>query len=126
MSCEMPAVYDCETPTARQLHKCCECRGEIQPGEQYHKHHGLWDGEWGVFKVCLDCDALRKEVDADIRDPEDWTPFEGLTDTMVEAGNVELLSRFIGIKLMRNATVHPWLHDVLAELRDQQTNANIS
>ena len=46
---------------ARKSHKCCECRGEIKPGEQYRYESGIWDGEPASFKICLDCLDLRNE-----------------------------------------------------------------
>ena len=60
--CEMPAVYDCEKRKARKDHVCYECGGVIKKGEQYNYHHGIWNGEPGDFKICVDCDVLREQV----------------------------------------------------------------
>jgi hypothetical protein len=61
----MADAYGLKKPKAIKAHKCCECGGEIQPGEVYHYHSGIWEGEPFSFKVCIDCDALR---DAVVRD----------------------------------------------------------
>ena len=47
------------TPTARKQHKCCECCGPIQPGQQYQLITGCWDGDMASFKTCPDCLAAR-------------------------------------------------------------------
>ena len=59
---DMPSAYKHATPKAKKVHKCCECRGEIQPGEVYHLHSGIWDGRPSAFKVCNDCEELRERV----------------------------------------------------------------
>ena len=47
------------TPIARKQHKCCECCGPIQPGQQYQLITGCWDGDMASFKTCPDCLAAR-------------------------------------------------------------------
>ena len=44
---------------ARKTHRCCECRREIQRGEQYRVESGKWDGEFCTYKTCADCLSLR-------------------------------------------------------------------
>jgi len=49
---------ECSTewwPKARKQHKCCECGSAIQPGTQYQRISGIWDGEPSRFKTCADC-----------------------------------------------------------------------
>ena len=75
--CETPEVYVHERPKARKKHTCCECRGVIQPGELYHRHRGVWDGRGCSFRVCNDCEAIRKEMDEGLPCDE-WTPFGGV------------------------------------------------
>ena len=106
--CEMPSCYGRDHRKARKAHKCCECHGMIQPGEIYHYHHGVWDGEARGFKVCIDCDALRAACDRDARYYE-RTPFEGLHDSVEESGDVELCARFMGIMLRRGASIPQWM-----------------
>lgn len=72
---EIPSAYGCEWRKARKQHKCCECLGVIGKSEHYHYHHGVWDGQGSSFKVCADCEALRKEMDKNSRWDE-VTPFE--------------------------------------------------
>lgn len=59
---------------AKKSHKCCECRGIINKGETYNYHFGIWDGECCSFKVCNDCENLRKEVIIDCLLLEDEHP----------------------------------------------------
>lgn len=46
-------------PTARKAHQCGECRREIQPGEQYEKMTGIWEGEMETYKTCAHCVSAR-------------------------------------------------------------------
>jgi hypothetical protein len=108
--CEMPSCYVHEERQARTAHRCCECEGTIQPGEQYHVHHGVWDGRGMTYKVCADCEALRAECDRDAMHDE-YTPFEGLHDAVDGAWTnaPELFTRFVEIKRRRGATVPHWM-----------------
>ncbi len=47
------------TPTARKEHKCCECYGVVQPGQQYSLVTGCWDGDMDTFKTCMPCVEAR-------------------------------------------------------------------
>ena|SRR5690554_7679466 len=50
--------WDCythTTPTARKAHRCHACFHTIQPGEQYERTKGIWDGEAETWKQCLIC-----------------------------------------------------------------------
>ena len=110
--CEMPSCYGHERRKARKAHLCCECHGTIQPGETYHYHHGVWDGEGSAYKVCMDCEALRADCDSDAEHDE-RTPFEGLSDSI---GNMcptvpEILVRFIKIKRRRGVVVPQWMSE---------------
>ena len=108
--CEMPSCYGHDERKARKAHKCCECHGTIQPGEKYHFHHGVWDGEASDFKVCADCEALRAECDRDVRHDE-RTSFEGLHDSVdgMWPNAPELFVQFVEIKRRRGATVPTWM-----------------
>lgn len=50
-------------PKAKKRHKCCECRGWIEPGEVYRRVRGVWDGEARTFSMCADCDSLLSWAD---------------------------------------------------------------
>lgn len=106
--CEMPSVYGVDHPKARKAHKCCECRGTIPAGEQYNKHHGIWDGSADTFKVCVDCDALRDDIDKNVRDPEEKTAFGYLSESVFE-GNPDFVKRFLDIKRKRGAEIRDWM-----------------
>lgn len=45
--------------TCRKSFRCCECRREIQPGEQYEKHVGRYDGQLLTYRTCLLCVEIR-------------------------------------------------------------------
>ena len=45
---------------ARKIHKCCECKREIQIGEDYKYYKGIWDDSFCTFKTCLDCETVKK------------------------------------------------------------------
>lgn len=101
--------YDIAKLKARKTNKCCECRGTIEKGEVYHAHSGLGDGQWWNFKVCIDCDALRDEINATIRDWDEKVPFEGVGEDVFERGDDGLIRRFIEIKRKRGATIELWM-----------------
>jgi hypothetical protein len=46
--------------TARKLHKCEECRGEIKPGEAYDVVGGKYEGRFWEEKICLICHEIAK------------------------------------------------------------------
>ncbi len=92
---EQPAVYGLEQPRARKPHTCCECRGVIQPGEVYNRHHGIWDGSASTFKICVDCEALRNALGG-----ECLPAFEFLWED-VEWAEPEIKAKFEEIKTRR-------------------------
>lgn len=62
MSCDLPEFVHQSRPRARKTHKCCECRGEIRPGEAYESVRGRWAGEFAVYKTCDSCAQIRQRV----------------------------------------------------------------
>lgn len=68
-SCDLvnPDVFRSTIRKARKQHKCCECGATIQPSSKYVDIFGVWDGEPGSYKQCLECseigDRLTKEND---------------------------------------------------------------
>ena len=46
---------------ARKDHHCCECRGTIKKGDSYEVIAGMWEGDFQIYKTCLDCQSIRKE-----------------------------------------------------------------
>lgn len=111
---EAPSCYTMTVRTARKQHTCCECLGNIQPGERYNYHSGVWDGRALSFKVCPECDGLRAVMDegayeeeltalgcisGDIFDHDDWR---------------DLLEAFVAIKRKRGAHIpHHWNTDLI-------------
>lgn len=63
---ESPTVYSLTKPVARQVHKCTECGRAINPGDQYEKVFGVWDGDAGTHKTCARCVAMREWVKAHV------------------------------------------------------------
>lgn len=51
----------CEIRTARKVHKCGECREDIQPGQQYEYFTGVFDDCVSTCKTCLTCVKIRNE-----------------------------------------------------------------
>lgn len=103
MDCEMPKAYSKATPKARTDHKCCECGGRIAAGERYNRHSGVWDSP-ATYKVCLDCDELRADMDEG-RSCHDRTGFGCI---WFEVGdfddNPSFYARFLAIQGRRAAT----------------------
>lgn len=47
---------------AKKIHKCCECEGEIQPGESYRYDKGKFDGDFFTEKTCALCAEIRSKL----------------------------------------------------------------
>lgn len=57
---DAPTFYSSEhVKRARRIHRCSECRRDIQIGESYEKIAGVWDSRFEEFKVCTWCQAVR-------------------------------------------------------------------
>lgn len=81
---ETPKCFTKSQPKARKRHRCCECRGWIEPGEKYHVFSGVWDSP-GTYKTCADCQALRVIIDAALRkDGDEWSEFTNLSQELDE------------------------------------------
>lgn len=117
--CEMPSAYVCDKPKARKEHRCCECRGFIRVGENYVKHHGIWDGSPAAYKVCEDCESLRAEVDKDIFHREDATAFGELYETVFESRELNWINRFMATKRKRWADIPAWMLKRETEAREE-------
>jgi len=59
---EMPSIYSDTVRKARREHKCCECGQIIKIGDRYHLFKGCWEGRWGEYKTCMECDEIKDEV----------------------------------------------------------------
>ena len=62
---DMPSVFRRAWRTARTTHVCCECRRQIQPGEEYESSTGCWDGRWSTYKTCDVCMDLRDRIETE-------------------------------------------------------------
>lgn len=114
---EFPSCSSESNPKARKQHRCCECRGFIQPGEKYHVFKGIWEGEASTWKSCEDCQQLRNEIGKNISDPEDYPAFGLLSE---HVSNNEFRPRFVAIMQKRGAQIHPsWLKEKLPATQPQ-------
>ena len=54
-------LYVESTRTSRKVHKCCECGGEIRPGQKYQHVAGKWYMAQGIitYKTCALCAEIR-------------------------------------------------------------------
>lgn len=50
-----PTMYVRKTVKARKPHRCCECGRAIEPGEQYQRVVGVWDGTFDKHTTCGQC-----------------------------------------------------------------------
>lgn len=56
-----PDVFHYKTVKARKVYKCEECGCAINPGNEYERCTGLWEGRWETHKVCLPCVEVRNQ-----------------------------------------------------------------
>lgn len=122
--CEIAEVYKIDKTKARKPHKCRECGGVIAKGEIYNRHHGVFDGSGFDSRVCLDCDALRAEVDKDKPSVYDQTCVEELGEVVFGSGNTGLIRAFITNKRKRGAPVTDWQAALLEELERPKTQGD--
>ena len=57
-----PTVCTTTVRTARKAHLCIECGEDIEPGQRYEDVKGLWDGHWDVYKTCIPCTGIRRDL----------------------------------------------------------------
>lgn len=119
MSAELPDFYTIENPKARKDHKCCECRGVIQKGEQYQNYSGHWnDSGFATFKTCSDCEKLRDDLSTGSSTGY-WPAFGELTSDCADTGD-EWLDRMVTIKMKRGANVADWMLERLNEAKESK------
>lgn len=83
--CDLPAAFRQITRTARKkTHKCCECRCEINPGDNYVYSSGIWDGEPQGFKQCVICAEVSSAA-ADLAEyPDEGPGFSALREWFLD------------------------------------------
>jgi len=57
--CDYPECFESNIRKAKKVHKCCECKKDIIPGEKYEDFHGIWNGEANNYRSCIKCRNLR-------------------------------------------------------------------
>lgn len=105
--CDIAEVYLINKRRARKRHKCRECRGDIQTGEHYYYHHGVFDGSGFGFQICPDCESLRQELNTG-RNHYDQICVEELGEAVFECG-LDFQKRFVENKRKRGAAVPDWM-----------------
>ena len=63
----MPTLYKEYLRKANKTHKCCECKTNIRKGEYYFCCKGIWETKWFEYKVCKDCEQLRREYGRELQ-----------------------------------------------------------
>lgn len=111
--CDIAEVYEIEKRKARKDHRCEECRGTIKAGEIYCFHHGVFDGSGFSNKICVDCDAIRDEMNKKVGIYDQVCVGE-LQDAVFEDSEATI-KRYIEIKIKRGVPVQPWMTERLAE-----------
>jgi hypothetical protein len=53
-----------KTLKARKQHRCDECGRHITVGETYHRHAGVYDGDFFTNASCAHCAVARRIVDS--------------------------------------------------------------
>lgn len=106
---EFPEAYTHKLRKARKEHKCNECFGLIKKGENYHYHSGIWDHEPADFKICLDCESLRSDINKTIKDWDDKIPFSCLFEFVSACNEPDWIVRFVASMIKREARVPDWL-----------------
>lgn len=76
---DQPSFYTTGWRTARKLHRCCECRRVITPGERYEHWSGKWSEGMHTYKTCAECQEIRAALYCD----SGWT-FEQLWEDVQE------------------------------------------
>jgi len=118
---EMADVYEIYSRRARKAHKCCACRGTIEPRESYHIHEILYDGRWDRLKVCCDCEAIRNEMNEFNKDDEMEAP-DTLYENIFEYGG-EFAPRFVAIMTKRGVQVPDWIVRRVQEINNASVEA---
>ena len=62
---DLAEFYWLSNPKARKVHKCYDCKREIQPGQIYYRDTGKWDGKLKTYKMCIVCREIIDEFFCD-------------------------------------------------------------
>lgn len=111
-------VYCNDKRKARKKHRCCECYGDIVIGEIYHNHHGIFDHYPFRNKVCVVCEQLRNEYNAEQKSSDDWACSEELSEHLFESENLPLITRFLQNKEARGVVIPEYMTEKFDELTE--------
>jgi len=91
---DKPSFFSEVHHTARKTHRCSECGRHIQPGERYAKVAGKWDGRFGTFRRCSNCESVANALKD--RLPCYCDMFGGLWETISDGYMDDLLEAETG------------------------------
>lgn len=106
---ELAECFQSVLRKAKKTHKCYECHGIIDIGEKYHYQSGIWAGEPASYKICVDCEELKKEIEKTIKSQYDKIAFGELYEYVFESKEVNLMHRFMITKRKRGAEIKEWM-----------------
>jgi len=86
---DIPEFVTEKLVTAKKIHKCCECKEYILPGQKYEVVKGKWDGQFDTFKTCLPCRTIRQEHCS-------WWVYGNLREDLRECLGLDYLSGEVG------------------------------
>jgi len=92
---------------ARKTHNCCECGKEIKPGDQYEDVKGIWAGNPGQYRTCLDCASVRTALFCSWIYTELW---EDIRESLENPPSIECLNAMTprGKEMVLDAIQDSW------------------
>lgn len=99
----MGDVHCEDFPKARTQHKCDECRGVIQKGEQYVYGHGIYEGYPYRYKLCAECCSMHQKINRQAKYEEDHVNIGEMESTLRDMNDATLLAEFLNNKAKRTA-----------------------
>lgn len=75
--CEIPEFYAERESVARKRQQCCECYGDIEPGERYVACSGKWEGSFFTEKQHLCCYHVARFVNQELKLEDSESDGEG-------------------------------------------------
>ena len=114
--CEMPVCYALKQRVARKEHKCIECHGIIKKGELYDFHSGVWDGQGQSFKVCLDCEELRAEMEVTAHYDDERIALGEIASSLTDDEDWKTIAvKYVEIQQKRGASINNSISDMLLD-----------
>jgi hypothetical protein len=58
--CDYPSVFSNKLVKGKKDYRCCECSKAIAISEKHYSIFGVWDNHPRSYRVCSDCENVRK------------------------------------------------------------------